>query len=102
MFIYLMQVDQALLASARNALDTEVSGDGQTSSITGPIYAQDFGVRRLKQDMEIMNMPEKDLIPAWERCMQNVLRAKVAVEDEVTKGIQANVSIEFPSSVMLY
>jgi ubiquitin carboxyl-terminal hydrolase L5 len=75
------------LASAQNLFD-----DGQASSGLGRTYAQDFGAWRLKKDLEIMNMPERNLIPAWESCVQNALRAKVAVDDEVTKQNRANVS----------
>jgi len=56
----------------------------------------------MERDLEIMNMPERDLIPAWERCVQNALRAKVTVEDEVAKGIRANVSDFFSSSLVIH
>jgi ubiquitin carboxyl-terminal hydrolase L5 len=78
-----MQVDPALLASARNVLYADEA----------QIYAQDFGSRKFEKSIEIMNMPEESLISAWERCVQNALRAKLAVDDEVTKGLQASVSI---------
>ncbi|KAF8227461.1 cysteine proteinase [Tricholoma matsutake] len=81
------QVDQTLWASAQNLFGI---GEGQTSSVLGRTYAQDFGAQRMEKDMEIMNMPEKDLISAWERCVQNGLRAKMAVDDEVMKGVRAN------------
>ena len=71
---------------------------GQPCSVTGQTYAQDFGAQKLMKNMEIMNMPESHLIPAWERCVQSALRAKVAVEDELTKGIRANASVEFSFS----
>jgi ubiquitin carboxyl-terminal hydrolase L5 len=87
MFIYLTQVDQTLLASVRN-----VFGDGQTTSEPGRMFAQDFGARRLAKDIEIINMVEENLTPAWERCMQNALRAKVAVDDEEAKHNRAHVS----------
>ena len=70
-------------------------GSGQTPSVAGQTYVQDFGARKMKKSMEVMDMPESHLIPAWEKCVQNALRAKVAVEDELTKGIRANVSVEF-------
>lgn len=76
-------------------------GEGQTSSVLGRTYAQDFGAQRMEKDMEIMNMPEKDLISAWERCVQNGLRAKMAVDDEVMKGVRANVSTDLFGSALV-
>ena len=79
-----MQADPALLASARNVLRV----DEET-------YAQDFGIRKLEKNIEIMDMPRENLNRSWERCVQDALRAKLAVDDEVTKGLQSSVSCPF-------
>ena len=85
------KVDQTLLQTARNAFAVDIPGEGHASSGPSRTFAQDFGARRLERDKEIIDMPEGRLIPAWETCVQNALRAKVAVEDEVAKGTRANV-----------
>lgn len=46
----------------------------------------------MTRDMEILDMPERALVPAWEQCVRDALRTKVAVEDEVTKATRAHVS----------
>ena len=67
---------------------------GQPPLLLGRTYAQDFGAEKLKKNKEIMDMQESHLISAWERCVRNALRAKVAVGEELTKGIRANVSFK--------
>jgi ubiquitin carboxyl-terminal hydrolase L5 len=42
--------------------------------------------------MAILDMPERDLIGAWEACVRASIPAKVAVEDEVAKSIREHVS----------
>jgi ubiquitin carboxyl-terminal hydrolase L5 len=79
------QVDAALLVSARDLHDVG-------SSAVGTTFAQDFGARKMDMSIKVLNMPERDLIPAWETCIRNTLRAKVGVEDEVAKAKRSNVS----------
>ena len=45
----------------------------------------------MDQDLKILKMTQKDLVSAWETCIQNGMRAKIAVEDELAKGMRANV-----------
>lgn len=45
----------------------------------------------MDQDLKILQMPQKDLVSTWETCIQNGMRAKIAVEDELAKGMRANV-----------
>lgn len=78
----LMQVDATLLSSAKHIF----------SSPLGITYAQDFGARRMSRDLEIMEMPERSILPAWEICAQNAIRAKIALEDEISKVARSNVS----------
>ncbi|KAJ7025392.1 ubiquitin C-terminal hydrolase [Mycena alexandri] len=78
-------VDSNLLEQAQFAFDSPVG-----SSAPGRTYARDFGSLRMTRDMEILEMPERALVPAWEQCVRDALRAKVAVEDEVTKATRAH------------
>ena len=49
----------------------------------------------MDQDLKILQMTQKDLVSAWETCIQNGMRAKIAVEDELAKGMRANVCESF-------
>jgi ubiquitin carboxyl-terminal hydrolase L5 len=93
-FISVMQVDPVLLECSRTAFDVDVLGGVRMDSVPERTYAKDFGAQRLKKDMEILDMPVDSLISAWERCIQDALRAKVALEDEVMKGARAHVSTD--------
>lgn len=70
------------------------------SSATGVTYAKDFGARKQDMNINILDMPERNLIPAWEACIRNTLRAKVAVEDEIAKAARSNVSLP-PGALLL-
>ncbi|KAF9466703.1 hypothetical protein BDZ94DRAFT_1212162 [Collybia nuda] len=78
-----IKVDPALMVSARDL-------NNASPSSTGTTYAKDFGARKQDMNIKILDMPERNLIPAWEACIRNTLRAKVAVEDEVEKGMKSN------------
>ncbi|KAJ6585148.1 hypothetical protein B0H19DRAFT_1059424 [Mycena capillaripes] len=78
-------VDSNLLEQAQFAFDSPVG-----SSAPGRTYAPDFGSRRMDRDLEIMELPERALVPAWEQCVREAVKAKVAVEDEVAKATRAN------------
>ncbi|KAJ7069636.1 ubiquitin C-terminal hydrolase [Mycena amicta] len=60
------------------------------SAAPGPTYAADFGSRKMTRDLEIMRMPEQELIPTWERCVQDAVSAKVVLGDEVSRAYRAN------------
>ena len=77
-------MDPTLLQSARNIFDNSSVSDVTT-------FASDFGARRLEQDMRILDLSEKKLLPAWEACVQNAMRANIAVEDELLKAADAHV-----------
>lgn len=62
------------------------------SDAPGPLFSQGIGARILEKDMAILDMPERDLIGAWEACVRASIPAKVAVEDEVAKSIREHVS----------
>ncbi|KAJ7675671.1 ubiquitin C-terminal hydrolase [Mycena polygramma] len=78
-------VDGNLLEQAQFAFNSPGG-----SSAPGRTYAPDFGSRRMTRDMEIMEMPQRALVPAWEQCVRDAVKAKVAVEDEVAKATRAN------------
>ncbi|KAF7346538.1 Ubiquitin carboxyl-terminal hydrolase isozyme L5 [Mycena sanguinolenta] len=78
-------VDSNLLEQAKFAFDSPVA-----ASAPGRTFAPDFGSRRMARDLEILEMPERALVPAWEQCVRDAVKAKVAVEDEVAKATRAN------------
>ncbi|KAF7299624.1 Ubiquitin c-terminal hydrolase [Mycena chlorophos] len=80
-------VDMNRLEQSQYAFISPICGG---SIAAGTTYASDFGARRMERDMEIMRMQPQELVEAWERCVQDAVRAKVALEDEVSKGYRAN------------
>jgi len=79
------QVDPTLLSSAPTIFSLP-------SSSPGRVYAPDFGARKMQRDMQILRMSKEELTSAWEGCVRAGMRAKVGVEDELGKGVRANVS----------
>ncbi|KAK0447444.1 ubiquitin C-terminal hydrolase [Desarmillaria tabescens] len=69
-------VDSALLSAAANVFD---GGSGQK-------FASDFASRRNDRDRDILIMDQDALRNAWEKCVTNAMRAKVAVEEEMVKA----------------
>ena len=59
----------------------------------GKTFAQDFGARKMDRDIAVMELPDEELVPAWEACVRKANSAKVAVEDELAKAIRSNVSV---------
>ncbi|KAG6841640.1 hypothetical protein C0991_008625 [Blastosporella zonata] len=53
-------------------------------------YAVDFGAQSMEISVRIQGMPEAELVPAWEACVRNAIRANVSVEDEMSKAVRAN------------
>ena len=43
--------------------------------------------------MDILNIPERKLLGAWDVCVKSAMPAKVAVEDEIAKAVQQHVSV---------
>ncbi|KAG6868894.1 hypothetical protein C0993_008192 [Termitomyces sp. T159_Od127] len=76
------KVDQELLVASQHAFSA-ASGE--------KTYAVDFGSQFMDISLRIQNMPEEDLVPAWEACMRSAVRANVEVEDELSKATRANV-----------
>ena len=79
-----LQVDPTLLSSAPTIF---------SPSSPGIVYAADFGARKLQRNIEILQMSKEELRSAWEDCVRAGMRAKVGVEDELGKGVRANVSL---------
>ena len=79
-----LQVDPTLLSSAPTIF---------SPSSPGLVYAPDFGARKLQRNIEILQMSKEELRSAWEDCVRAGMRAKVGVEDELGKGVRANVSL---------
>ncbi|KAJ6621875.1 hypothetical protein B0H10DRAFT_2214921 [Mycena sp. CBHHK59/15] len=78
-------VDSALLEQTQYAFQSPMG-----SSRLGRTYAPDFGSRRMTRDLEIFEMPERALANAWEQCVRDAMRAKISLEDEITKALRAN------------
>ncbi|KAG6917208.1 hypothetical protein DXG01_003413 [Tephrocybe rancida] len=76
------KVDPDLLATAQHAFSA--APGFQT-------YAIDFGAQFMEISVRIQNMPEAELVSAWETCVRNAMRANVNVEDELSKAVRANV-----------
>ncbi|KAJ7677498.1 cysteine proteinase [Mycena rosella] len=79
------QVDSTLLEQAQFAFDAPLG-----SAAPGRTYAPDFGARRMVRDMEILELPERALGGAWERCVRDAMKAKISLEDEVAKATRAH------------
>lgn len=57
----------------------------------GHTFLPGFGVRAMDAQKRTLDMNEGDLPSEWNSVMQEGLRAKIAVEDEVEKGLRAHV-----------
>ncbi|PPR01539.1 hypothetical protein CVT24_001850 [Panaeolus cyanescens] len=79
------QVDPSLLQSSKTVFHFP-----DRSSEPGKTFARDFGSRKMQRDLEIMKMSVDEAARTWEDCIQNAFKAKVGVEDELTKSIRSN------------
>lgn len=80
-------MDPALLNSAVDAFTTSASFQNSTP----PVFAPDFGAKKMERDVEIMKTPKEELPSVWERCIKDALSIKISVEDELEKPRLANV-----------
>ncbi|KAG6820306.1 hypothetical protein H0H93_002570 [Arthromyces matolae] len=74
-------VDQELLVASQHAFSC---AEGTKT------YAIDFGSQSLDTSLRIQNLPAEQLVRAWEVCIRNAIRVNINVEDEISKGVQAN------------
>ncbi|KAJ7595069.1 ubiquitin C-terminal hydrolase [Mycena floridula] len=58
----------------------------ELATTKGPPFAADFGSRRMMRDMEIIDMAQRNLVSEWEKCVENAVKTKMAVEDELVKA----------------
>ena len=58
----------------------------------GRTFAADFGSRKMEKDMEILDMPVRNLPTTWNACIQSAMLVKVSLEEELTKSRNANVN----------
>lgn len=79
-------MNKSLADTADKAFETSLQ-----SAAPGRTFAQDFGAQKMEQDMCVLDMPERNVIPAWEACVQNAAEAKNAVEEEVETAKRVNV-----------
>ncbi|KAH9939773.1 cysteine proteinase [Epithele typhae] len=80
------KVDPALAASAEGAFATSLRPDGRA---TGKMFSAGFGREKLEKEITILEMPVRELTPAWERCVRAALGKKTAVEEEIVKSQRA-------------
>ncbi|RPD58222.1 cysteine proteinase [Lentinus tigrinus ALCF2SS1-7] len=80
------KVDPALLAAATEAFATTLRPSAREP---GRAFAADFGARKMSKEVAILDMAQRNLVPAWESCVRAALSAKVAVEDEIAKSQSA-------------
>jgi ubiquitin carboxyl-terminal hydrolase L5 len=50
-----------------------------------------FASRKMGRDLDINGMSPPELLKSWEACVENAMRAKISLEDELAKGFRANV-----------
>ncbi|KAI0037671.1 hypothetical protein FA95DRAFT_1613995 [Auriscalpium vulgare] len=74
-------VDPALLKSAEVVFGS--------NSGPHPVFAAHFGQMALDRQKAVLDISANQLASAWDACVENAVRANVAVEDEVTKGFTA-------------
>ncbi|KAF9005227.1 hypothetical protein BDQ17DRAFT_1304531 [Cyathus striatus] len=79
-------VDQDLSGSVLNIFDVV----NEESLTKGNAFASNFSSQRMERDVKIMNMSVEDLIPAWESCVKNAMRAKTTVDEELTNAMAFN------------
>ena len=78
-----------LLATATEAFATTLRPSAREP---GRVFAGDFGARKMAREVAVLDMAQRSLVPAWERCVRAALSAQVAVEDEIAKSQNAQVS----------
>ncbi|KAI0059018.1 ubiquitin C-terminal hydrolase [Artomyces pyxidatus] len=82
-----------LLKREKSAIERRLSDYAFATSIRpalpGSAYTPDFGSRMLEKQKAILHLPSEELIATWENCVESALRAKVAVEHEIAKAIDA-------------
>ncbi|KAH8113103.1 cysteine proteinase [Phellopilus nigrolimitatus] len=78
------RVDEDLLNSADEVFTTL-----SQPSPYGPTFAKDFGARKMEKDLAILRMPPESLGDAWQLCVNRAMPAKIAVDEEVQKAVQA-------------
>ena len=79
-----------LLATATEAFATTLRPSAREP---GRVFAGDFGARKMAREVAVLDMAQRSLVPAWERCVRAALSAQVAVEDEIAKSQNAQVSV---------
>ncbi|KAI0739428.1 cysteine proteinase [Daedaleopsis nitida] len=77
------KVDRALYDSTAETFATTLR---PSAAEPGRVFATDFGSRKMSKELSVLEMPERNLVHAWESCVRNALSAKVAVEEEVAKA----------------
>lgn len=56
-----------------------------------PVFAPDFGTRKLERELEATKTRKEELPDLWGRCIKNAIFVKTLVEDEPERTRLANV-----------
>lgn len=80
------QVDPKLVSSISQTFTTMLQ-----SQSPGLTFAKDFGSQKLAKELKILDMSGEELLTAWEACIAAAVSAKLAVNEEAQKAIQAAV-----------
>ncbi|KAK7696390.1 hypothetical protein QCA50_001044 [Cerrena zonata] len=83
------KVNPSLLPAVREIFRTSVQSPEPSHT-----FATDFGSRKMERDMEILDMPSRNLPTAWDTCVQNAMSIKVSIEEELTKSRKTNTDFE--------
>ena len=81
-------------ADLHNSASTVFQTSAQSHE-PGPTFARDFASRKLEQDLTVLDMPQRNLVPAWEKCVRNAMTAKVVVEDGASFAVLLDLLIPF-------
>lgn len=84
--LFFEQVNPTLFAASSEAFTTSVQ-----STSFGRVFAEDFGLRKLDLELNVLDLPERQLFDAWDTCVRAAMLAKISVEDEITKSVRAQV-----------
>ncbi|OBZ73462.1 Ubiquitin carboxyl-terminal hydrolase isozyme L5 [Grifola frondosa] len=90
------KVDPVVLASASEAFSTSVRPFATQS---GPVFSGGFGAQKMDMELSILDMPTRNLIQAWEACVNAAIPAKIAVEEEIVKSKSIHIPIQSSQSL---
>lgn len=76
---------------ARATSGTAFSLPLRPSALPGATFSAGFGARAMAAQREVLDMPERELPAAWERCVDDAMVVKVRAEELVARDQRAEV-----------